>query len=169
MGKEIISEFDYSGMKPMEKSKIDPIINNMLKKKTFSRKSYFQLMGLIISALGIFMGSLSLSLNWQLFVPGSVIDFFNVVPVILSTFGIVFIGSMFIGEKNKAVKMIVGLNAVFAVFLIFVFDNFLSQIFSQYFGNIGSWYVYLIFIVLITFTSALFGSLQTERKYLFPE
>ena len=166
IGNEVISEFDPSGIKPMDHKVIDPKINSILKTKTFSRNNIFVTLGVIISALGIFIGSLALSLNWQYFVPASLIDYFNVIPVIISTFGIVFIGSMLIGEKNKAVKMIVAFNTFFSIFLIFFFDNLLK---SQYFGTIGSWYVYMIFIILITFTSALFGSLQTERKFLFPE
>lgn len=166
IGNEVIDHYDPSGIKPMDKNMVDPKINTLLKAKTFSRSKIFVTLGVIISALGIFIGSIALSLNWQYFVPASLIDYFNVIPVIISTFGIVFIGSMLIGEKNKAVKLIVAFNTVFSIFLIVFFDNFLK---SQYFGTIGSWYVYMIFIILITFTSALFGSLQTERKFLFPE
>lgn len=165
IGQEVISEFDYSGMKLMDKDIVDPKINNLLKSKTFSRNTSFVAMGIIISALGILIGSAINSLNWQYFAPTSFIDFLDIVPVLVSTFGIIFLGAMLIGEKNRAVKLIVIINTLFGFFLFNLWEFFIDQ--SKYFSSFGSIYTYIIFIILISFTSALFGSLLTERKYLF--
>ena len=167
IGKEIISDFDYSGMKPMDKDKVDPIINNMLKKKTFSRKKYLTTIGIIISAIGVLLGSAASALQWQYFNLPSWAGFFDIVPVLLFSFGIIFVGAMFIGEKNKAIKLTVLINGLFSIFLFYVFQYDISKL--KYFTDLGQLYTYVLFVILISFTSALFGSLLTERKFLFPE
>ena len=165
IGQDVISDFDYSGMKLMDKNIIDPKINSLLKSKTYSRNTSFMVMGIIISALGILIGSASNSLNWQYFAPSSLIGFLDIVPVLVTSFGIIFIGAMLIGEKNKAIKLVVIINTLFGLFLFDVWEFIINQ--SKYFSSFGSIYTYIIFVILISFTSALFGSLLTERKYLF--
>ncbi len=165
IGQDVISDFDYSGMRLMDKDIIDPKINSLLKSKTYSRNTSFMVMGIIISALGILIGSASNSLNWQYFFPSSLIGFLDIVPVLVTSFGIIFIGAMLIGEKNKAIKLVVIINTLFGLFLFDVWEFIINQ--SKYFSSFGSIYTYIIFVILISFTSALFGSLLTERKYLF--
>ncbi len=167
IGDEIISHYDLSGMRPMEKSKIDPLINTLLKNKTYSRNKSYILLGTFIAALGIFLGSVAISINWQYFIPTPLQNTFELVPVMLFSFGIVFIGAMIIGEKNNAIEIIVSANGLFSLILFFFFDYFTKNM--RYFSNLGSFDTYIVFVLLISFTSSLFGSLLTEKKFLFPE
>ena len=167
IGQEISEHIDPSGIKPMENKIIDPIINNLLNKRAFSRKMPYTILGILISAFGIFMGSLSISLDWSHFIDTSLLGIFDVAPVILFTFGLVFLGSIFIGERVLAIKTTMLVNLPFSIFLFYLFEDYLSQI--QYLTGLGQFPIYFIFIVLITFSSSLFGGLFTERKYLFPD
>lgn len=167
IGDEIITHYDSSGIKLMDKAKIDPIINNLLKSKTYSRNKGFITLGTIIAGLGILLGSIAISLNWQYFVSSSMVDTFQLIPVLIFSFGIVFIGAMFIGEKNMAVKLIVIINAILSLILFLIFKSFTSNI--KYLSDLGSFYTYFVFVLLISFTSSLFGSLFTEKKFLFSE
>lgn len=167
IGNEIISHYDNSGLKPMDKEKIDPIINNLLKNKTYSRKNYYVALGLIISVFGLLSGSILDSFKWQIFVSQSSSDLYGIVTVMIASFGIIILGSMLIGEKNKAIKLVVLTNTISSFFVFYLFDIFISKL--NNFSDLGNFYTYLIFVILISFTSSLFGSLITEKRFLFPE
>lgn len=167
IGKEIISHYDRSGIKPMDKDTIDPIVNDLLKSKTYSRNNYMTSLGIIIAILGIFVGSTVNTFRWELFVPASYVSFLDIIPVLVTSFGIVFIGGILIGEKNKAVKLIVLSNAIFGTIIFILFQNYLSKL--SYLSDIGSFYTFIVFVLLISFTSSLFGSLFTEKRFLFPD
>lgn len=167
IGQEISSHFDPSGLKPMEKGLIDPIINNLLNKSVYSRKTPFMLLGLLISALGIFMGTFSISLDWSLFYIGPLLNTVEVASVLFFTFGLVFFGSIFIGERVSAIKLTMIVNSLLGIFLYFLFLNLSSSV--AYLTDLGQFTTYYVFVLLITFTSSLFGSMFTERRYLFPD
>lgn len=167
IGQEVSEHFDPSGIKPMDKKLIDPIINKLLYKQVYSRKVPFAILGILISAFGIFLGSLSISLDWSHFIDTSLLGIFDVAPVLLFTFGLVFLGSIFIGDRVLAIKSTMIVNSIFSIFLFYLFEDYLSHI--QYLSGLGQFPIYFVFIVLITFASSLFGGLYTERRYLFPD
>lgn len=167
IGKEIISHYDKSGLKPMDKEKIDPIINNLLKSKTYSRRNYYVALGMIISVFGLFLASILDSFKWQFFVSQSSSDLYGIVSVMLTSFGIIIVGSMLIGEKNKAIKLVVLTNTLSSFVVFYLFDIFISKL--NNFSDLGNFYTYFVFVILISFTSSLFGSLLTEKRFLFPD
>ena len=167
IGSEIIRHYDPSGIKPMEKNAIDPLLNNLLHKRTFKRQMSFIVLGTIISAIGLLIGSFCISLEWWFFVPPPFTGFFEIVPVLISGFGIVFFGAMLIGEIQQAIKYILITNFLFSLFLYYIFDTYIKEL--QYFSSLGTFTAYIIFVLLISFASALLGALATERLFLFSE
>lgn len=167
IGSEIIGHYDSSGIKPMEKSLIDPLLDELLRKRTFQRKMIYTVFGTLISAIGLLIGSFCISLEWWFFVPPPFTGFFEIVPVLVSGFGIVFFGAMLIGEVNQAVKYILVTNTILSLLLYYIFDTYIKEL--QYFSSLGTFTAYIIFAILISFTSALLGGLVTERLFLFSE
>ena len=167
VGEKIVKYYDFSGIKTIQSTELNESVLAYYNEKTYARNNKQASIAIIIGLLGVFLSTVFYTFRWELLAPRELTELIEVVTAFLTAFIVIGVSGAIIGEKYKAVKLLLIANITMSVVSYFLFETIIAE--SEYFAKLGTVLTYILFVALSSFVSGLFGAMYTERNYLFAE